>query len=290
MDQADRIGLFESLLDTFLIRAREKGYIIIDVLGRPEEFVQFQIHSGRVYGEVGSRQWTEPERPLGRGQVAALAALGFTGGGPERNHSRDGLPANGAELARLADNLFRAAYELPEDYDPVVREINLKDVTMPRARPFARDMIETHLRAHGVHHLRDEDGDFRVEFHDDERPGVITVWLVARGDGDTTYTISGSAAGAPQPQTRSEAVARCNAWNRERCWPKAVVIDHGRDWHIHLGADLPLGPGIHTELFDAFTELVMGGILEFWSTLAAEAATPSSRPGGRRPRRPRAEG
>ncbi len=37
MNQTDRIGLFESLLDTFLIRAREKGYIILDVLGHPDE-------------------------------------------------------------------------------------------------------------------------------------------------------------------------------------------------------------------------------------------------------------
>ncbi len=119
---------------------------------------------------------------------------------------------------------------------------------------------------------------------------MITVWLVARGDGDTTYTISGSAADAPQPQTRSEALARCNAWNRERCWPKAVVIDHGRDWHIHLGADLPLDAGIHTELFDNFTGLVIGGILEFWSTLATPAGDASERSARRRPRRPRADG
>ncbi len=76
MNQTDRIGLFESLLDTFLTRAREKGYIILEVLGRADEFVQFQMHSGRVYGEVGSRQWSEPEPPLGPGPVAALAALG----------------------------------------------------------------------------------------------------------------------------------------------------------------------------------------------------------------------
>ena len=290
MHQTDRVGLFESLLDTFLTRAREKGYIVLEVLGHPEEFVQFQMHSGRVYGEVGARQWSEPERPLGPGPVAALGALGFAGGGPERNHRRDGLPANAAELARLADALLRAAYELPEDFDPVVREMNLKDVTMPRAKPFTRDMIETHLRAHDVHFLRDEDGDFRVEFHGQDRPGTITVWLVARGDGDTTYTITATADGAPLPRTRAEALSRCNRWNNERCLPKAFVVDQGRAWYIRLAADLPLESGIHQQLLDGFTELVIGGILEFWSWLVpvAEESRPERTP-RRRSRQPRTD-
>jgi hypothetical protein len=46
-----------------------------------------------------------------------------------------------------------------------------------------------------------------------------------------------------------------------------------------------------TELFDTFTEVVIGGILEFWSTLAAPAAGEASERSGRRRRRqPRADG
>ncbi len=286
MNQTERLGLFASLLDTFLERARERGYIILEVLGRPDEIVQFQLHSGRIRGEVGSRQWNEPERPLPAGAVAGLNSLGFTGGGPERNFTRDGLPAVAVELAQLADRLLRTAYELSDDYDPVVREMNLRDVTMPQARPFTRDMVEAHLRAHDVHFLRDEDGDFRVDFTSDERPGTITVWLIAHGPEDTMYTISGSASGAPQPSTRAETVARCNTWNQEHIWPKAFVVDHGREWRIGVSADLPLGPGIHRELFDEFTRRVIGGILEFWGWLATTEVTEPPRRAGRRPRRP----
>ena len=81
MKRNDRLAFYESLLDTFLSRAKEKGYITFDVAGDGEEYVQYQMHSGRIFGEVGSRQWTEPERPLAAGAVDGLASLGFTGGG-----------------------------------------------------------------------------------------------------------------------------------------------------------------------------------------------------------------
>jgi hypothetical protein len=119
------------------------------------------MHDDGVSGEVGSRQWKEPERPLLGAAVEALGRLGFVGGGPERNFARDGLPRSAAKLAKLTDTLLRTAYGLDEDFSPVVHEIHLNDVTPPRAEPFTREMIEAHLRDHVTHFLRDEDGDFR---------------------------------------------------------------------------------------------------------------------------------
>ena len=39
MKTSDRTGLYQGLLTTFLARAKERGYIVIGVLGRPDEDV-----------------------------------------------------------------------------------------------------------------------------------------------------------------------------------------------------------------------------------------------------------
>jgi hypothetical protein len=93
MNFSDRTGLYRSLLPTFLSRAKERGYIVIGVLGRVDEYVQFVVHDDRVVGEVGSRQWKEPERPLPPAAVAALGRLGFVGGGRSATSPGMGCPA-----------------------------------------------------------------------------------------------------------------------------------------------------------------------------------------------------
>src|ERR1022692_1617152 len=130
MQPADRIAFFKGLLDTFLSQSKEKGYVVFEVSGHPSEYVQFQLHSGRIYGEVGSRQWNEPEQPLSATAVEALTRLGFTGGGPEQNFSNDGLASSSAQLAELADRLFKAAYNVDDEFSPLVREVNLKDIML----------------------------------------------------------------------------------------------------------------------------------------------------------------
>ncbi len=282
MKSSDRIEFFEDLLDTFLARSKEKGYIVFEAAGHPDEYVQYKLHGGRVYGEVGSRQWTEPERPLPAPAVEGLERIGFTGGGPEKNFAKDGLPASKAELAVLADSLFRTAYDLDEEFSPVVREVNLQDVTPPRAEPFTREMIEADLCQRGVHFLRDEDGDFRVDLNCEGSPEQVIVWLVAEGDGDTTYRITGLAPHRPVPSTWAEALERCNAWNREHRWPKAVVFGGEDDWRIVGHCDIDLAAGVTRPQIASVTNRTVDGILEFWTWLAppVDATAPA---GGQEP-------
>jgi hypothetical protein len=270
MNSSDRTGLYQSLLTTFLARAKDRGYIVIGVLGRADEYVQFIVHGDQVGGEVGSRQWAEPERPLPEAAVAALGRLGFVGGGPERNFARDGLPRSAAKLAKLTDTLLRNAYDLDEDFSPVVHEIHLNDVTLPRAEPFTREMIAAHLRDHATHFLRDEDGDFRVELNLPDGGGRIVLWLVADGKEGKIYHVHAHPPESPGPSTRTEALERCNAWNRQHRWPKACVMDAADGtWRIVLGADIDLSPGITRSLFDTFTERTVGSMIEFWTPSGA---------------------
>jgi hypothetical protein len=235
-----------------------------------DEYVQFIVHDNRVGGEVGSRQWAEPERPLPEAAVKALGRLGFVGGAPERNFARDGLPRSAAKLAKLTDTLLRTAYDLDEDFSPVVHEIHLNDVTLPRAEPFTREMIAAHLRDHATHFLRDEDGDFRVELNLPDGGGLMVLWLVADGKDGKIYHVHAHPPEGQGPSTRTEALERCNTWNRQHRWPKACVMDaEDGTWRIVLGADIDLSPGITRSLFDTFTERTVGSMIEFWTPSAA---------------------
>jgi hypothetical protein len=203
--------------------------------------------------------------------------MGFVGGGPEKNYVRDGLPASKAELAELTDQLFRTAYELDDEYAFSVGQMVFNDVTLPRAEHFTRDMIERHLRSHDVRFLRDDDGDFRVDFDLQDSAAPVIVWLCATGPEDTLYRITSVAPQGPRPVTREEGLERCNEWNRGHFWPAAVVHDTTDGWDIITGAALQLRPGITQELFDEFTFGVIAGLLDFWGWLSAppETAQPS---------------
>jgi hypothetical protein len=291
MNSSDRTGLYQSLLTTFLARARERGYIVIAVLGRSDEYVQLEVRGDQIYGEVGSRQWSEPERPLPVAAVAALGHLGFTGGGPERNFARDGLPRSAAKLAKLTDTLLRTAYDLDEDFSPVVHEIHLNDVTLPRAEPFTREMIAAHLRDHATHFLRDEDGDFRVELNLPDGGGRIVLWFLADGKDGKIYHVHAHPPEGQGPSTRTEALERCNAWNRQHRWPKACVMD-AKDgtWLIVLGADIDLSPGITRSLFDTFTERAVGSMIEFWTPSTGDGDATGGGGGEERSQRRGADG
>jgi hypothetical protein len=268
MKTRDRISFFDSVLTTFLLNAKEGGHICLAVVGRSDDYVQFKVRPDGIYGEVGSRQWSEPDHPLPPAAVDALRALGFVGGGPERNYARQGLPASASELATLADALLRSAYDLDEDYSPVLHELHLNDITLPRAEPFTRDMIANHLRGHGVHFLRDEDGDFRVDLELPDGQGQTVVWFIADGPEGGIYHVHGTAPAPSAPSDRQQALETCNRWNREHRWPQAWVVDNdSAGWRIVLGADIDLAPGITRALFDTYTERIITGMIEFWSSV-----------------------
>jgi hypothetical protein len=153
----------------------------------------------------------------------------------------------------------------------VVHEIHLNDVTLPRAEPFTREMIEAHLRDHATHFLRDEDGDFRVELNLPDGGGRIVLWFLADGKDGKIYHLHATPPERQGVSTRAEALERCNAWNSQHRWPKACVVD-GQDatWRIVLGADIDLSPGITRSLFDTFTERSVGAMIEFWTPVAPE--------------------
>lgn len=277
MNHSDRMAFFESMLGSMVGSGHEGSYITFERVGDRDEYVQYKLHRARVYGEVCSRQWCDPERPLQVEAVDRLAALGFSGGGPERNYARDGLPPSAPELAQLAESLFRAAYGLDDEYAVLVH-LNLNDVTMPRAVPFTRDLIESELRDRGVRYLKDQDGELQADFTCAGSDKSVTMRFLADGERGHIYRISSRGSSRPVPATREEALERCNAWNRDHRWPAVAVLDGADGWEIVANSNVNLEPGVTVPLFRSFTESVICAALDFWEWIAAPgvAQAPSS--------------
>src|SRR5437867_3146533 len=223
MNSTDRVAFYESMLDAFFAKAKDGGYIVFEVVGGADEYVQYRRCGDRILGEVGSRQWADPERPLPAAAVDSLALLGFSGGGPERNFARESVPGSKTDLAELTERLFRAAYGVGDEFSPLLSALNLNDITMPRAEPFTRDMVEARLRAKGLHYLRDENGDFQFDMACDGADEPVTIWIAVEGHAANIFRIFGGSRHRPLPATREDALERCNQWNREHRWPTAVI-------------------------------------------------------------------
>jgi hypothetical protein len=88
-------------------------YLVVYDLNTLPQYVQFELQGlgdGRIYIEVGSREWMPPLRPLSPQAVVVLRAIGFTGGGRAKNYRAEGLFPDPHSLAQLTLRLFATAY------------------------------------------------------------------------------------------------------------------------------------------------------------------------------------
>ncbi|MGI8608005.1 MAG: TY-Chap domain-containing protein [Candidatus Dormibacteria bacterium] len=115
---------FEHPFAVFLANAMEEDFIVFENPVKTNEFVQFKLHNGVVYGEVSSRQWgasVNDHEPLSDAAEFALIRLGFTHGGRAKNYCMDDLPASAKYLATLTARLFETAFETPAPVRPDIR-------------------------------------------------------------------------------------------------------------------------------------------------------------------------
>jgi hypothetical protein len=115
-----RLIMYEKELRLLLLELRDHDYVIFEDPRDDSRYVQYLVHDAAVLGEVGSRNWLPEGEGLRKVSVTALGCLGFEGGGPRRNFSRDYLPHDGRRLACLTELLFGAAYGEVEDMTPLV--------------------------------------------------------------------------------------------------------------------------------------------------------------------------
>ena len=115
-----RLALFEKAIDRLLSDRENRDFVIFEMRGRPNSYVQYMLHDGAVLGEVGSRGWIPEGEILDKERVTALGCLGFEGGGHRANFAGDHLPQDARRLSCLTELLFGAAYRPAPDFDVTV--------------------------------------------------------------------------------------------------------------------------------------------------------------------------
>jgi hypothetical protein len=122
MEREMRLLVYEKELRRLLLELCDHDCVIFEDSRDTDRYVQYFVHESAVLGEVGSRHWMPESSGLRKTSVTALGCLGFEGGGPQRNFSRDYLPHDARKLACLTELLFGAAYgDSVCDMTPLVR-------------------------------------------------------------------------------------------------------------------------------------------------------------------------
>jgi hypothetical protein len=134
---------------------------------------------------------------------------------------------------------------------------------------FSRAMIEKYLRAVGMRFLRDEDGDFLVQFGYSEPQGCeLSLYFIAGGQKNEIYTLRAFSDRRFTRDQWSKVVTLCNTWNSERRWPKAYMDVKNSDADafgvILLEEQIDLEKGIHQELLDDFSNTFVVTVGSFW--------------------------
>lgn len=129
-----RLALFEKAMDRLLSDPENRDFVIFEMRGSPDAFVQFMLHDGALLGEVGSRGWIREGELVDKERVTALGCVGFEGGGLRSNFARDHLPHEPRRLACLTELLFGAAYRPTADFDVTVLTKSLIEVEAARRR------------------------------------------------------------------------------------------------------------------------------------------------------------
>lgn len=115
-----RLALFEKALNQLLSEGEDLDFVIFELRGIPDSYVQYGLHDGALLGEVGSRAWMLEGQILDKERITALGCLGFDGGGLKANFARDNLPQDARRLSCLTELLFGAAYRPARDFDVTV--------------------------------------------------------------------------------------------------------------------------------------------------------------------------
>jgi len=132
MERDLRLMVYEKELRRLLFEMRDHDYVMFEDSRDPHRYVQYFVHDSAVLGEVGSRHWMAEASGLRKTSVTALGCLGFEGGGPRRNFSRDHLPHDARKLACMTELLFGAAYgEEVCDMTPMVRTRASREAEAP---------------------------------------------------------------------------------------------------------------------------------------------------------------
>jgi len=139
---------------------------------------------------------------------------------------------------------------------------------MAYVQKFDRSMIERFLRTENLHFLRDSDGDFVLELpYSDDTGCSIKNYLMISARFPDIYRILITSDKRIPKNDWGRAVMVCNTWNKERFWPKAYLsVRDPADTYgtIVLEWQADFEKGVHQELLDDFSMMILSSGITFW--------------------------
>ena len=115
-----RLAVVEKAIDRLLSEPESGEFVIFELRGSPDSYVQYMLHDTAILGEVSSRGWIAEGDLPDKERVTALGCLGFESSGLRANFARDHLPHDARRLACLTELLLGAAYRPGPDFDITV--------------------------------------------------------------------------------------------------------------------------------------------------------------------------
>ena len=123
MHPEERLWVIDRALQRFQVDPDRADFMVLQSSTLPCNYVQFRYNSGELWSEVCSREWSClycGDRPLSGGARAAIAELGYLGGGAARNYEVRNLTGTTQELSMLAETAMIRAFDEPFDFELAV--------------------------------------------------------------------------------------------------------------------------------------------------------------------------
>jgi hypothetical protein len=134
-----RLALFEKAIDRLLSQRENCDFVVFELRGSPEAYVQYMLHDGALLGEVSSKGRVLESDSLDKERITALGCIGFEGGGSCSTFARDDLPQQPRRLACLTELLFGAVYRPDVNFDVTVLTRSLLEAQAAQRRSLAME-------------------------------------------------------------------------------------------------------------------------------------------------------
>lgn len=146
---------------------------------------------------------------------------------------------------------------------------------MECVEPFSHAMIESFLEHDGLHYLRDQEGDFVVQFSfDEEIKGHPRFLLAISGDDQEQYCLRGDTLQRIDRPDWNRTLSLCNEWNAQYKMPKVYlqIDDPSTSTSARVVCEqwVDLEVGVHQDLVNHLTRTFLGACFGFWRWLVRQ--------------------
>ena len=140
---------------------------------------------------------------------------------------------------------------------------------MPTVVPITHSLITNYIKSNDWRYLTDSDGDMLVNFTADSDSGYEwSAYFILTGEHSEVYQLMVRPAKTYPKSEWPRVVLVCYEWNKRWRWPRAYldIPDDAADTETRIILDgaMDFEKGVHQELFDDYTDTILGGAMRFF--------------------------